>query len=93
MAQRLIHGVRISYNHHWEQPFEGNIAEVLELVLRHPSGRFVTEVTVMDGNGHAYESLQPILDKLVELAPTSLRKLVIGDQVDQISWYRVGKLD
>ena len=88
----FIHGLRISNNKYFDDHYAGDIADVLELVLRHPSGRFVTEVTLMDNGGGSDVTLQSVIDRLAKLAPPTVRKLVIGDQVDQISWYRVGDL-
>ncbi len=88
----FIHGARMSYNQYWDSEFKGDIAQVLELLLRHPSGRFLAELVLMYNDDPADDDLQPLIDVLVKRAPEALRKLVIGDDVDQISWYRVGKL-
>ena len=88
----FIHAARMSYNQYWNSEFKGDLAQVLELLLRHPSGRFLTELTLMYNDDPADGDLQSLIDVLAKLAPPTLRKIVIGDAVDQISWYRVGNL-
>jgi hypothetical protein len=88
----FIHAARISYMQPWVEAFEGEIADVLEMLLRHPSGRFLAKLTLMYNNHTADHDLQPVIDVLVRLPPPTLRELVIGDKVDQISWYQVGDL-
>ena len=88
----FIHRARMSFNQYWNATFQGDLGDVLELLLRHPSGRFLTELSLMYNDDPADGDLQSLIDLLAKLAPRSLRKLVIGDDVDQISWYHVGKL-
>jgi len=88
----FIHRARMSFNQYWEDAFKGDIAQVLETLLRHPSGRFLAELTLMYNDDPSDDDLQSLIDVLAKLAPPSLRKIVIGDDVDQISWYQVGNL-
>lgn len=88
----FIHRARMSFNHYWNDVFKGELEDVLELLLNHPSGRFLAELTFMYNDDPSDGDLQSLIDTLARHAPASLRKLVIGDDVDQISWYHVGKL-
>ncbi|HEU0030087.1 MAG TPA: TIGR02996 domain-containing protein [Kofleriaceae bacterium] len=88
----FIQTARMSYNAIWEEAFKGPICDVLELLLRHPSGRFLVELVLMYNGDPSEDDLQSLIDCLVRLAPPTLRRLVIGDEVDQISWYHVGDL-
>ena len=88
----FIHRARMSFNHYWNDEFKGELAEVLETLLNHPSGRFLAELTFMYNDDPSDGDLQSLIDTLAKHAPATLRKLVIGDDVDQISWYHVGKL-
>src|SRR5262249_46085356 len=64
----------------------------MELVLRHPSGKFIVEMHFNSNGDPNDNNLQDLLDILAKKAPATLRRIVIGDNVDQISWYNVGKL-
>lgn len=88
----FIHAARMSYMEVWNTRFKGRIAQVLELLLDHPSGRFLTELALMYNTDVADHDQQELIDVLAKRAPKTLRKLVIGDDVDQISWYRIGRL-
>jgi len=95
----FIHRVRLAHDHYAEgwstdgaRGWDGSLAEVLDLLLRHPSGRFIAELT-MNYNGDPNEdTLDDLIGILAKRAPATLRKLRIGDDVDQISWYKVGNL-
>ena len=88
----FIHRARLAHDSYADEEFDGSLAEVLELLLRHPSGRFVVEMA-FNSNGDPNDAdLQDLLDILGKQAPATLRKIVIGDNVDQISWYNVGNL-
>jgi len=88
----FIHRARLAHDSYADEEFDGSLAEVLELLLRHPSGRFVVEMA-FNSNGDPNDGdLQDLLDILGKQAPATLRKIVIGDNVDQISWYNVGDL-
>ena len=100
-----IHGLRLSHNHYAETEFEGSLAEILDLVLRHPSGRFLTEITFGFNNDPNESDLQELIDKLARQAPPTIRKLHFGDYKyagggsigqygndTEISWYSIGDL-
>lgn len=87
----FIHAARMSRTATWVTHFPGDIAHVLAVLLDHPSGRLLCELTLMYGNDHD-EDLTALIGAVAARRPPALRKLVIGDAVDQISWYRVGKL-
>ena len=88
----FIHRLRLSFSQWADEEFQGTLAkDVLVPVLDHPSGKFVAEIAINE-NGESDDDLQDIIDVLAKRAPATLRKLHIGDNVDQISWYRVGNL-
>lgn len=90
----FIHFLRLSYDEDQSpQALDGSLADILDLTLDHPSGRFIVEAA-FHGNGNlgGDDDLQPLIDKLAEKAPASLRKLTFGDNVDQISWHQTGNL-
>ncbi len=89
----FIHAARLSHDNNSDEDWQGEMSEVLERLLAHPSGRFLAELTLMyNGDATSDSNLQSILDVLTKRPRPTLRKLVIGDNVDQISWYEVGNL-
>jgi uncharacterized protein (TIGR02996 family) len=100
-----IHGLRLSNDGGAGAELEVSLAEILELVLRHPSGRFLAEIT-FGLNGHPNEAdLQDLIDLLAKRAPPTIRKLHFGDyryagggpvgqggDDTEISWYSIGDL-
>ncbi|MDB4959383.1 MAG: hypothetical protein JWO36_6952 [Myxococcales bacterium] len=88
----FIHRLRLAHDAYADEEFEGSLAEVLEMVLRHPSGRFISELSFMSNGDPNEDDLQDLIDILAKKAPATIRKIVIGDNVDQISWYNVGNL-
>jgi len=100
-----IHGLRLSHNHYADEDFQGSLAEILDLVLRHPSGRFLAEITFGFNDDPNEDDLQDLIDILVKRAPRTLRKLHFGDYKyagggaigqggddTEISWYSIGNL-
>jgi uncharacterized protein (TIGR02996 family) len=100
-----IHRLRLSHNHYADSEFQGSLAEVLDLVLRHPSGRFLTEITFGFNNDPNEDDLQDLIDMLAKRAPPTIRKLHFGDYKyaggglvgqagndTEISWYSIGNL-
>ncbi|MCX5741678.1 MAG: TIGR02996 domain-containing protein [Proteobacteria bacterium] len=87
-----IFGVRLSHNHYANEAWKGSLKDVLTTLLDHPSGRFITEMTLLDNNEPADDDLQDLIDVLAKRAPKSIRKLVFGEEPDQISWYNIGDL-
>jgi uncharacterized protein (TIGR02996 family) len=89
----FIHRCRLSKDDYQSGPgFDGKLSDVLEEVLKHPSGRFIVEFAFMS-NGDPNESdLQSLIDVLAKKAPPTTRKLTFGDNVDQISWHHTGDL-
>ncbi len=101
----FIHALRLSHNHYADESFQGSLAEILDLVLRHPSGRFLAEITFVFNNDPNDNNLQDLIDLLAKRAPATLRKLHIGDYKfagggaigmggddTEISWYSIGNL-
>jgi uncharacterized protein (TIGR02996 family) len=87
-----IHRLRLAHDSYANEEFEGSLAEVLELVLRHPSGRFITDLSFMSNGDPNENDLQDLLDIIAKKGMPTVRNIRIGDNVDQISWYKVGKL-
>ena len=100
-----IHGLRLSHNHYADEAFQGSLAELLDLVLRHPSGRFLAEITFGFNDDPNEDDLQDLIDLLAKRAPGTLRKLHFGDYKyagggaigqygndTEISWYSIGNL-
>jgi len=101
----FIHGLHLSHNHYADEGFEGSLAEILDLVLRHPSGRFLTEIAFGFNNDPNESDLQDLIDMLTKRAPATIRKLHFGDYKyagggaigmggddTEISWYSIGNL-
>jgi uncharacterized protein (TIGR02996 family) len=92
----FIHAAKLSHNHYTNEDFKGSMAQVLEALLRHPSGRFVTELVFGFNNDPNEGSLDELIDVIVKRAPPTLRKLHLGDfeypDDTEMSWYHVGNL-
>lgn len=100
-----IHGLHLSHNHYANEEAEVSLAEILDLVLRHPSGRFLTEISFGFNNDPNDNDLQDLIDLLAKRAPSTIRKLHFGDfkfagggavgmggDDTEMSWYSVGNL-
>ncbi|HEU0030176.1 MAG TPA: WGR domain-containing protein [Kofleriaceae bacterium] len=100
----FIHALRLSHDHYANDEWKGRLVDVLDEVLRHPSGRFLTEITFVFNNDPNESTLQPLIDLLAKRAPKTIRKLFFGDYQycgpfgptatgnTEISWYSIGKL-
>ncbi|MBX3159254.1 MAG: WGR domain-containing protein [Deltaproteobacteria bacterium] len=88
----FIHRVRLSHDHYSCESFKGECSDILSQVLSHPSGRFVVELAFMSNGDPNEDDLQSLIDVLAKKAPPTVRRLTFGDNVDQISWHRTGKL-
>ncbi|MEO8553930.1 MAG: WGR domain-containing protein, partial [Kofleriaceae bacterium] len=88
----FIYRVRLSHDSYSDEEFDGSTAEILDSVLRHPSGRFVVELAFMSNGDPNEDNLQSLIDVLAKKAPPTVRKLSFGDNVDQISWHHIGNL-
>ena len=92
----FIHAAKLSHNQYSDSEFEGSLAEVLELLLRHPSGRFLTELVFGFNNDPNEDPLDDLIGILAKRAPPTIRKLHFGDFVypdeTEMSWYHVGNL-
>jgi uncharacterized protein (TIGR02996 family) len=92
----FIHSAKLSHNHYTNDDFEGSMAEVLETLLRHPSGRFLTELVFGFNNDPNEDSLDDLIGILAKRAPATIRKLHFGDfkyhNDTEMSWYHLGSL-
>lgn len=85
-AARLAHN---QYGDNWK----GALAtDVLLPLLQHPSGKFLVELTLNENDDPSEGTLDDLFAVIAEHPIPTLRKLRIGDDVPQISWYRVGNL-
>jgi uncharacterized protein (TIGR02996 family) len=87
-----IHRVRLSHDVYFEADWKGKTVDVLDLVLKHPSGRYVVEFSFQTNGDPSDGNLQDIIDLLGKKAPATTRKITFGDNVDQISWHHTGNL-
>ena len=92
----FIHAAKLSHNQYTNDEFDGSMAEVLEMLLRHPSGRFITELVFGFNNDPNEDPLDDLIGILARKAPATLRKLHLGDfeypDETEMSWYHVGNL-
>ncbi len=92
----FIHGLRLSHNRNADADFEGRLVDVLELVLRHPLGRFVVELAIGFNGDPVDDDLQDLIDLLAKRPRPTLRKLHLGDftpgEDAEIDWYSIGDL-
>ncbi len=65
---------------------------MLAQLFEHPSGRFVVKLAFNENGDPVADNLQPLIDVLAERAPATVREIVLGDNVDQISWHHTGNL-
>lgn len=86
-----IRRVRLSHDA-YSVTWDGRCVDVLDEVLRHPSGRFVVEFAFHSNGDPNDDDLQELIDLLAKKAPASTRKITLGDNVDQISWHHTGSL-
>jgi uncharacterized protein (TIGR02996 family) len=88
-----IYRVRLSHDSYADEAWKGQCADVLDQVLKHPSGRYVVEFSFLSNGDPNEDNLQDIIDVLAKKAPPTTRKITFGDNIDQISWHHTGKLD
>jgi uncharacterized protein (TIGR02996 family) len=88
----FIYRVRLSHDSYSDEEFDGETADILDMVLRHPSGRYVVEFAFMSNGDPNEDNLQDLIDVLAKKAPPTTRKITFGDNVDQISWHHTGNL-
>jgi len=88
----FIHRVRLSHDSYSDSEWKGNTVDVLDQVLRHPSGRYVVEFAFQSNGDPNENDLQDLIDLLGKKAPPTTRKITFGDNVDQISWHHTGDL-
>ncbi|HEY0254544.1 MAG TPA: WGR domain-containing protein [Kofleriaceae bacterium] len=88
-----IYRCRLSYDEDsTDEPFDAELKDLLSAVLAHPSGRYIVEFAFQTNGSSNDDDLQPLIDVLAKSAPATTRKLVLGDNVDQISWHHTGNL-
>jgi uncharacterized protein (TIGR02996 family) len=88
----FIYRVRLSHDCYSDEEWHGETVDILDAVLRHPSGRYVVELAFQSNGDPNEDDLQSLIDLLAKRAPPTVRKLTFGDNVDQISWHHTGNL-
>lgn len=88
----FIYRVRLSHDSYSDEAYKGKTVDILNDVLKHPSARFAVEFAFMSNGDPNEDDLQNLIDALGKNAPPTLRKLSLGDNVDQISWHHTGSL-
>jgi uncharacterized protein (TIGR02996 family) len=89
----FIYRVRLSHDSYSVESFEGQTVDILKQVLAHPSARFATEFAFMSNGDPNEDNLQDLIDALAADAPPTTRRIILGDNVDQISWHHTGNLE
>jgi uncharacterized protein (TIGR02996 family) len=88
----FIFGARLAHNQYADN-WPGVLAtDVLLPLLLHPSGKFLVELTINENDDPSEDTLDDLFAVIAGHPIPTLRKLRIGDEVSQISWYRVGKV-
>jgi uncharacterized protein (TIGR02996 family) len=88
----FIRSVRLAHNQ-YAVKWDGKLAtHVLEPLLAHPSGKFITELVLNENDDPSEDTLDDLFAVIAKHGMPALRKLRIGDDTSQISWYRVGNL-
>jgi uncharacterized protein (TIGR02996 family) len=88
----FIYRVRLSHDSYSDEEFEGKTVDILAQVLAHPSARFAVEFAFMSNGDPNEDNLQDLIDLLGKKAPPTTRRIILGDNVDQISWHHTGNL-
>lgn len=88
----FIFRVRLSHDSYSDEAFKGKTVDILNDVLTHPSGRFITEFAFQSNGDPNEDDLQDLIDLLGKKAPPTTRKITFGDNIDQISWHHTGNL-
>ncbi len=88
----FIYAARLAHNQHADN-WKGQLAtDVLLPLLRHPSGKFLVELTLNENDDPSEDTLDDLFDVIARHPIRTLRKLRIGDEVSQISWFHAGNL-
>jgi uncharacterized protein (TIGR02996 family) len=73
----FIHGAVLSHDSTF-QDLEGSLADVLRMLLDHPSARFLAELSIERAGSPDVDDLQPLIDIVAVRAPATLRRLDLG---------------
>ncbi|WP_163784349.1 WGR domain-containing protein [Myxococcus vastator] len=91
----FIRGARVAASDFDADP-DFDIVEVLTMLLRHPSGRFLQELTLGLPDRDGDPGYNEVVKVLTKWAPTTLKTLFIGDFVfpdeAELSWVPLGNL-
>ncbi len=74
-----IRGARLSHSTYTNPDFHDGLAKVLDLLLAHPSGQTLAELSLGFDGDPTDSDLQAVIDVLVKRAPATLRALAFGD--------------
>ncbi|MBS1121460.1 MAG: hypothetical protein H6Q90_3688 [Deltaproteobacteria bacterium] len=88
----FLHRAQLSNNKHSADGYkERDLVEILELVLAHPSGRFLVDLA-LGINNENMATLDDVIALLAERKPAALRRLELGLFTGGPSWFRIGDL-
>ncbi len=88
----FIHRAQLSNNQHSSDGYkERELVEIVELVLEHPSGRFVADLT-LGINNENMATLDDVIELLARRRPAALRRIELGLFTGGPSWFRIGDL-
>jgi uncharacterized protein (TIGR02996 family) len=88
----FIHRARLSNNQHGAEGYKDRaLVEIVELVLGHPSGRFLADLS-LGINNQNMATLDDVIALVAERKPAALRRLELGLFTGGPSWFRIGDL-
>jgi hypothetical protein len=91
-----IHTANLSHNMYTDAEFKGKVADILGLLLSHPSGRFLAELTITFNGDPNDNNLNDVINVIAKRGLPTLRKLHLGNfefpDESEMSWYKVGNL-
>ena len=74
-----IRAARLSHSTYTNPDFHDGLAKVLDLLLAHPSGQALAELSLGFDGDPTDGDLQAVIDVLAKRAPATLRELAFGD--------------
>ena len=74
-----IEQLRLSHDFYGDEAFDGSLVEILDLVLKHPAGRFLRDITFVFNRDPNEDTLQDLIERLAQEPRPLLRKLHFGD--------------
>ena len=92
----FIHAAKLGIYDPTDPAAKGRVAELVDLLLRHPSGRFLVELSIGETGTYDRDDLEGVVAVVANHAPKSLRRLHLGDFVcpseSDISAFSIGNV-